>query len=331
MLSQSSNRRHPAATSPRRVGALHARARWTTLRHAYRRKPVSRNQPSGAASSLRSGTWCLFIALIVPTIAGCGGNTTGPKGSITVFAASQLNVPLTTIAKQFGSDNPGATVTVRSGVSRDLFNRLRALDPHAPAAADVFATSDATVIHDLSGNNELQGNDEVTGNPTYAQIFINDPLVIVTAPSNPRGIKALRDLAKPPIKLALGSSQSTVGLVARTTLNRAQVQAHPAVTTKDPASAITAVTSGKADASIVYASDARALGSRVSTISIPKPVDLGADYLAALVLPIRHAKLAEKFITYLFSAKAQETLTDGGFRPIDCKGPVTNCAQAFPK
>ncbi|HEX4365122.1 MAG TPA: molybdate ABC transporter substrate-binding protein [Solirubrobacteraceae bacterium] len=273
-------------------------------------------------------TRTVALGVTVLALGGCGHS--GPKGAITVFAASSLRAPLEQIAKDYASDHSGITVHVQAGVSRQLFGQLHALDPKRPPAADVFATADTTVVHDLTGNDELHGNDEVTGNPTYAQIFVNDPLTIVVRRGNPMKIARLSDLAKPTIRAALGSPRTVLGIVARRALGRSAVTAKRVVTIGSAGAAIDAVSAGRADAAIVYSTDAHDAGDRITTIPIPQAQNLPADYLVALVLPIQHDKLAKAFITHLFSPDAQKALTASGFAPIACKGPVTNCALHFP-
>jgi molybdate transport system substrate-binding protein len=271
----------------------------------------------------------LVLAAALP-IVGCGSDKEPQlKGALTVYAASPLSAPFRAIGERFESANSGVKVNFRFGSSGSLFELIDPRDPRATGAADVFATSDTDVIHGLSGNDESNGNDEVTGNPNSATIFVSDALSIVTAPGNPMRIRTLADLAKPSTRVVLGSRRTKVGLVARNMLARNAVEVRPALQAASAPGVIEAVAAGRADAGIVYGSDADPAGKRVTTVAIATSKTLVTDYEAALVLRAARSDLGMRFMTFLFTEGSQKALTHAGFRAIACKGPAANCGPSF--
>lgn len=264
---------------------------------------------------------------------GCGSGTAKPNatltGSLSVYAASPLRAPFQAIGKRFESANSGVKVNFKFGVSAALFKLVDPRSRHATGEADVFATSDPVVIHGLSGNDESHGNDEVTGNANSDTIFVSDAPEIVTAPGNPKKILALSDLARPSVKVALGSRANKIGVVARNVLTKNSVAVHHVIPAADAAGVVNAVASGKADAGVVYKSDAIQAANKVAGVPIAASANLVTDYEVALLNNALSNALAKSFMTFLFTDDSQKDLADAGFQPIACTGPVSNCGPDF--
>jgi molybdate transport system substrate-binding protein len=280
--------------------------------------------------SRRAAVAALVLACAVT---GCGsGSGSGkpkPKGSLTVFASSMLQGPLQKIATRFEAANPGVRVRLRFGASRALYELTKPGRAAGVPGADVFATSDPSVIHDLSGNGAAADLESI-GNPTNATIFISDALQIVTPPRNPKRIATLADLAKPSVTVALAGAHTVVGAVARQALARSAVSVARPQQTADAAGVLGAVASGRADAGIVYATDAAAVGAtKLVRVPIDATHNLLTDYEVAQTTDTHRRALGEAFIRFLFGSDAQNALKDDGFQPIQCKGPVTNCMPTF--
>jgi molybdate transport system substrate-binding protein len=220
-------------------------------------------------------------------------------------------------------------VTLTFGASRALFARTRPGRVSGPPGADVFVTSDNSVIHDLSGGSGA-GDSESSGDPTNAAIFVEDVLHIVTAPGNPKHLTALGDLAKPSLRVVLERPGTPIGGGARQVLAKAGVTvAHP-VGANDAAAVVAAIAGRRADAGIVDGGAAQAAGNGVTTIDIPAALNVLSSYYAAQPVDAPHRKLGLTFMTFLFSPDAQKILTDGGLQAIPCAGPIAKiCAPSF--
>ena len=72
---------------------------------------------------------------------------------------------------------------------------------------------------------------------------------------------------------------------------------------------------GEADAGFVYRTDVLASDGRLQVIETPPQVQVTADYPAAVLRDAPNPELAQRFLAYLHSPKAQAILTRHGFAP----------------
>jgi molybdate transport system substrate-binding protein len=73
------------------------------------------------------------------------------------------------------------------------------------------------------------------------------------------------------------------------------------------------VSLGEADAGIVYVTDVKSAGSRVTGVEIPEGQQVLARYPAAVVKGSRSGPLAHRFVDYLVSPEGQNVLAAFGF------------------
>jgi molybdate transport system substrate-binding protein len=81
----------------------------------------------------------------------------------------------------------------------------------------------------------------------------------------------------------------------------------------DVKSAVAKVTSGEADATIVYVTDVAAAGSRGQGIAIPKAQNVVADYPIAIVASTKHHGAAAAFVDDVVGGAGQRALRKRGF------------------
>jgi molybdate transport system substrate-binding protein len=83
----------------------------------------------------------------------------------------------------------------------------------------------------------------------------------------------------------------------------------------DVKTTLAAVTTGDADAAIVYVTDANASGTSVAGVPIPAWQNAFAIYPIAPIAASTNADLANAWIKYVTSAAGQKTLQSFGFLP----------------
>ncbi len=226
------------------------------------------------------------------------------SGDITVSAAASLKESFSRIAADFKVENPDTTVTINFGSSGDLATQIL-----SGAPVDVAAFASESNMDTLASAGLLDGQ---------AKVFATNELVIVTKPNNPKGIKELGDLA------GLADAGGTVSLCAQTApcgKYASQVLESNGVTIpqsrvtlgQDVRATLSAVTDGDADAGIVYVTDAKAVGSAVTSVTIPTAQNAIAKYPVAVIKATDNAKVARAFMDDVLGAKAQSVLTDAGF------------------
>ena len=260
----------------------------------------------------------LFVVVMALAAAACGGDdddsassttvaaatTTVAKatGGITVSAAASLTEAFTKIGTDFKTANPDATVTFNFGSSGTLATQIQ-----QGAPADTFASADEDNM------NKLVTANLVDGQPT---IFATNKLTIVTKPGNPKDVKTLADLAALPT-VSLCGETVPCGKYAAQILQSAGVTIPETSVTRgqDVKATLTAVTTGDADAAIVYVTDAKSAGDAVDTVEIPDAQNAIATYPIATLTASTNKATSQAFIDYVMSSKGQATLSSFGFLP----------------
>jgi molybdate transport system substrate-binding protein len=233
--------------------------------------------------------------------AGAGGSSSsggGLHGSITVLAAASLKESFTAIGKTFETANPGTTVTFSFGASSSLAQQIT-----QGAPADVFASASQKNMQQVVDAKAASG-------PTA---FARNVLEIAVPKDNPADVASLQDLARPGVKVALCQPQVPCGDLAQKVLAAAKVQVKPATLEADVKAALTKVQLGEVDAGLVYVTDVKAAGDKVTGVRIPADVDLATTYPIAALTGSRNADLARAFVRYVLSGAAKAELTEAGF------------------
>lgn len=235
-------------------------------------------------------------ALVVLLVAGCGGGTASKE--LNVFAAASLKGTFTDLAKQFETDHPGVTVKLNFAGSSDLAQQIV-----NGAPADVFAAaSDAT----------MKTVTDAKRADTPA-IFATNVLQIATVPGNPKGIASFADLAKPDLKVVVCAPQVPCGAAAEKIEKATGVALTPVSEEADVASTLGKVTSGNADAGLVYVTDVASAGPKVQGVGFPEATKATTNYPIAVVANAPQADLATAFQKLVTSAAGRKALGAAGF------------------
>jgi molybdate transport system substrate-binding protein len=222
------------------------------------------------------------------------------KTTITVSAAASLVNVFAEIGKQFEIANPSAKVRFNFASSSSLVSQIQ-----SGAPTDVFAAADLTSFDKLltSGN--------VVKSP---QVFARNSMQLVVKPGNRLGISSVADMNTASI-ISLCAKTAPCGAYAAAVLARYGVVIPESKITRgiDATATLNAVSTGDADAAIVYATDALAAKKSVATISIPVGKNVRAMYGIGVVRGSKNSKLAESFISFVLSPAGQKILKSFGF------------------
>lgn len=250
---------------------------------------------------LITGAGLALLLLPACSSDGIGSSRT----ELTVFAAASLTAAFERIGMDFETANPGVTVTFAFGSSADLAAQIE-----SEGTADVFASASERYMDEVAGTVGVDDRSD----------FAANELVIITPPANPAGITSLADLARSGVQVVLGAPGVPVGDYARQTLEvagiRTKVLANVVSNEADDAALVTRITSGEADAAIVYRSDVTSENSsQMNAVEIPPRVNVAATYPIAVVAGSAHAALARAFVDYTTGAAGRATLAAFGFLP----------------
>lgn len=247
----------------------------------------------------RTAATLAAVVLLALPLAACGGSDSGSSSSkkLVVLSASSLTEVFDGLEKPFEAAHQGVTVEPQFGSSTDL--AAQAADD---APGDVLATADQKSMQ------SAQAAKVTVGTPIP---FATNKLVIVTAPGNPKHIASLADLAK--VVWVRCADDAPCGRVALTLLQADKVTAQPKSLEEDVKSTLDKVTSGEADAGLVYASDALASGNSVTVVPIAGSEAALTTYYIAPLKQTKDATLAADWVALVTSSQGQAALTKAGF------------------
>jgi len=218
---------------------------------------------------------------------------------LTVSAAASLSAALPKIAKAFESSHSGVTVHGNFAGSSTLVQQIR-----EGAPVDVFASADE------SNMQKLVDAGEVAGTPV---VFARNRLAILVQQGNPKKIATIADLARPGQTVSLCGPTVPAGRYAREIFAKAGVGVPESSQELDVKAVVSRVVLGEADAGIVYTTDVRAAGDRVSGVELPDALNVVALYPAAALKRAGDAALAQAFVGFLRGPEAQAILAQLGF------------------
>jgi molybdate transport system substrate-binding protein len=223
------------------------------------------------------------------------------SGTLTVFAAASLKKPFTQIGTQFEKAHPGTTVTFSFAGSSDLVAQIQ-----QGAPADVFASADEANMQKLT-------DDDLTGSDPVA--FASNTLEIAVPPGNPAGIKTFQDLAGSGVKLVVCAPEVPCGAATQKAAEAAGVTLKPVSEEQSVTDVLGKVTSGEADAGVVYVTDVKAAGDKVEGIEFPEAASAVNVYPIATVKGSDEADLAQQFVDLVTGDQGQRVLKDFAFAP----------------
>jgi molybdate transport system substrate-binding protein len=233
------------------------------------------------------------VAVAVLTIALAttrGGGA--PAGGAQVLAAAS-------VADAVADADPRARV--QAGGSDQL-----AFQVENGITADVIVSADAAITRRLHDEGHAGRPVPVAGNR----------LVVITPAENPAGITGVRDLARPGLRLVVGTPSVPVGAYTRQALmamGLGDATANVVSEEPDVRGVVAKVALGEADAGIVYATDAAAAGARVATLAIPSTVQPAIVYTAAVLTRSTDPDAGRDLIALMRSADGRRALAARGF------------------
>jgi molybdate transport system substrate-binding protein len=247
----------------------------------------------------------LLIAIstvLAVTLTGCGSSSTDNKTNsrkLVVFAAASVKKTFTDIGEQFKTDNPGTSIDFSFAGSSDLVTQLT-----QGAKADVFASADTKNMAKAAQAGLLAGA------PVN---FASNTLAIVVAPGNPKGVKGFSDLAKPGLTVVVCAPQVPCGSATQKVEQATKVTLNPVSEESQVTDVLNKVTTGQADAGVVYVTDAKGAGDKISTVEFPEAGAAVNTYPIAVLRSAPAGDLAKKFVDLVTGQAGQKILKQAGF------------------
>jgi molybdate transport system substrate-binding protein len=263
----------------------------------------------------------ISIAIITLIVACSGTNSNGGSDepdtqSLTIFAASSLTEAFSELGDIFEAEHPGSQVTLNFAGSQQLAQQLA-----QGAPGDVFASANRKQMQTAIDSDRIED--------ANAKIMIGNRIVIIFSLDDLGGVRRIADLARPELRLVLGSENVPIGAYSLEFLEKAS---------QDPAfgpefkenvlnnvvsyeqnvrAVLNKVTLGEADAGIVFESDLSESDSvKIGALRIPPALNVNASYYIAPTNDAANPGLAAAFIDLVISLEGQDILAKYGFIPV---------------
>lgn len=274
----------------------------------------------------------VFVALIAALVlASSAGFAEEPK-ELTVFAAASLTGAFGEIGRLY-TNQTNIVVAFNFDGSQNLRTQIE-----NGAYADVFASANAKQMNALK---QIQ-----LMNDSSIIVFTENKLSLIVPKDNPAKISSLADLAKPGLKIVMGTKDVPVGDYALQIINRLGNDSAygPDYKTKVMANIIsqettvnyvvTKVALGEADVGFAYVSDVtKDLASKVDQVDIPDEYNVIAKYPLGIVKESLYPAHSQDFINLVTSDQGKAILEKYGFSaslslPLKAEGDALTAKAA---
>lgn len=266
----------------------------------------------GATGVVKRGLGAAAGVLLLALASGCGssgetgrsgetggdGENSGPN-TLTVYAAASLQEPFEQIGEEFEAAHDGVEVSFNFAGSSGLVTQIR-----EGAPADVFASADIENMDKLVGA-ELHGDEP--------QDFAANTLMIAVPAGNPAGITDLASFTGDDVALVVCAPQVPCGAATERVEQSAGLEFTPASEEQSVTDVLGKVSTGEADAGLVYVTDVLKAGEGVEGIGFPEAAESVNTYPIATVEGSENAELGRKFIDVVLSETGREILDGYGF------------------
>ncbi len=241
---------------------------------------------------------------LAATATACGDDgSTGPGSAggttLTVYAAASLTTTFQQIGEEFEKEHDGVTVEFSFGGSSDLVAQIQ-----EGAPADVFASADTANMDKLTAAG-LQASDP--------QSFASNTLEIAVPPGNPAGIASFADLAKSDVNVVVCAPEVPCGSATQKVEAATGVALSPVSEEQSVTDVLAKVTSGEADAGVVYVTDVEAAGDDVEGVTFPESSEAVNTYPVVALKDAADADLAQQFVDLVLGDTGQRILGEAGF------------------
>ena len=253
----------------------------------------------------------IFAALVLAASAGFAEE---PK-ELTVFTAASLTGAFSEIGHMYENET-NIDVVFNFDGSQALRTQME-----NGAYADVFASANNKQMNALRSLG-LMNNSSVS-------VFTNNKLSLIIPRNNPAGISNLSDLAKPGVKIVIGTKDVPVGDYALQIINKLGNDSAYGPDYKELVLAniisqetnvnyvVTKIALGEADVGFAYVSDVTEdLSNKVDRIEIPDEYNIIAEYPMGMLKDSKYPAEAEEFVNLVKSEEGRAVLEKYGFAPV---------------
>jgi molybdate transport system substrate-binding protein len=256
---------------------------------------------------------CLILAMTTAMLCSCAEE---PK-DLTVFCGAGLAGAFNEI-EQLYKNTSGTDTSIEFNF--DGVQLLRAQIEQG-AYADVLVSANLKHMNALKAEGYME-NDTI-------KIFAENSVAVIIPRDNPANINNLMDLARPGIKISIGTKELPAGDYARQVLDKLANDSEygPAYKEKVMANIVSEETTvtlimsrvalGEADAGFAFLSDVSPkMAGKITRIFIPDKYNVMGDFPIGVLKQSKYPQQSRKFIDLVMSAEGQAILKKYGFIPV---------------
>ena len=263
----------------------------------------------------------IFIAFFAALVLSMSAGFAQSPDELIVFTAASLTGAFGEIGEIYENET-GIHVAFNFDGSQALRTQLE-----NGAYADLFASANIKQMNALRESG-LVNNSSVA-------IFTRNKLSLIVPKDNPANIRNLTDLARPGIKIVMGTKDVPVGdyalqIIARLGNDSAygpdyetEVMANVISQETSVSYVVTKVALGEADAGFAYVSDVtQDMISKIDNIVIPDEYNIIAEYPMGILLESKYPAESQVFMDLVMSDEGRAVLEKYGFAPVESEPEV---------
>ena len=257
----------------------------------------------------------VFVAVIAVLALASSIGWAEERQELTVFTAASLTGAFSEIGKMFENET-----VMPVAFNFDGSQALRTQIENG-AYADVFASANKKHMNAIKDAGLINNSSMV--------LFTKNKISLIIPKDNPAEIKNLSDLARPGIKIVMGTKDVPVGDYALQIIDKlandsafgpdykAAVLANVISQETAVNYVVTKVALGEADVGFAYVSDiTEDLASKVDKIDIPDEFNIIAEYPMAVMNESKHPAESQEFVNLVVSDAGKAVLEKYGFSPV---------------
>lgn len=253
----------------------------------------------------------VFAALVLAASAGFAEE---PK-ELTVFCAASLTGAFGEIGQMYENETNIGVIFNFDG------SQVLRTQVENGAYADIFVSANKRQLSGLK-------DDGFMNNSTISVFTTNKPALIVPK-DNPAQIQNISDLAKPGLKIVIGTKDVPIGDYTLQILDKLandtaygpkfkeNVMANVVSNETNVNYIVSKIALGEADAGIAYKSDVTAgMAAKITKIEIPDEYNVIAEYPMGILKSSKYPAEAEAFVNLVKSDEGRAVLEKYGFDPV---------------
>ena len=253
----------------------------------------------------------LLAALVLATTAGLSQES----DQLTVFCGAGLTGAFSEIGQLYENSSELAVNFNFDGV------------PALRAQIEQGAYADVLVSANLKHMNALKAESYIDNNTV--EIFAKNKVAVIVPNDNPANISNLTDLAKPGIKILIGTKDLPAGDYALQVLDKLANDSRYGASYKDAVMAnvvseettvnriVSKVALGEVDAGFAFISDVSPdMVGKVARIAVPDEFNVVGEFPIGILKQSGHPKEAQSFMDLVMSEEGQAILNKYGFIPV---------------